>query len=141
MTASQKTPKTSSPSNTPTTSKDALTPPWIEPQLQVNVEDLLTSIRETHMAIDNLKSKKEQLLARLLKAYDEGMLEEYKDSTDPKKINFTGVTFTRSSGKKRRIWDDEVKRQLQDSESRAKMMGLYKEVEGQPYWTTRLEVL
>ena len=93
------------------------------------------------MAIDNLKSKKEQLLARLFKAYDEGLLEEYKDATDPKKINFTGVTFTRSSGKKRRIWDDEVKRQLQDIESRAKMMGLYKEIEGEPFWTTRLEVL
>ena len=92
------------------------------------------------MAIDNLKSKKEQLLARLFKAYDEGLLEEYKDATDPKKINFTGVTFTQSS-RKRRLWDDEVKRQLQDIESRAKMMGLYKEVEGQPYWTTRLEVL
>ena len=140
MTASQKTPKTSLHSNTPTFSSDASTPPWIEPQLQINVEDLLTSIRETHMAIDNLKSKKEQLLARLVKAYDEGMLEAYKDVTDPKKINFTGVTFTRST-RKRRLWDDEVKRQLQDIESRAKMMGLYKEIESEPFWTTRLEVL
>jgi len=141
MTATQKTQKTSSTLTTPTTCSDVSTPPWIEPELQINVDDLLTSIRETHMAIDNLKSKKEQLLARLLKAYDEGMLEEYKDATNPKKINFTGVTLTRSPGKKRRIWDDEVKRQLQDIESRAKMMGLYKEVEGKPYWTTRLEVL
>ena len=140
MTASQKTQKTSSHSNTPSSFSDASTPPWSEPQLQVDVEDLLTSIRETHMAIDNLKSKKEQLLARLFKAYDEGLLEEYKDATDPKKINFTGVTFTQSS-RKRRLWDDEVKRQLQDIESRAKMMGLYKEIEGEPFWTTRLEVL
>ena len=138
MTATQ---KTSSTLTTPTTCSDVSTPPSIEPQLQIDVDDLLISIRETHMAIDNLKSKKEQLLARLFKAYDEGLLEEYKDATDPKKINFTGVTFTRSSGKKRRIWDDEVKRQLQDIESRAKMMGLYKEIEGEPFWTTRLEVL
>jgi len=140
MTASQKTQKTSSHSNTPTTSNGASTPPWSEPELEFNAELLLENIRETQQMMDNLKSRKEAFLNDLFRAYEAGLLEEYQDATDPKKINFTGVTFTCTT-RKRKVWDDEVKKQIQDIESKAKMMGLYREVEGDPFWTTRLETL
>ena len=140
MTASQKTQKTNSPSNTPTTCNGASTPPWSEPELEFNVELLLENIRETQQMMDNLKSRKEAFLKDLFRAYEAGLLEEYQDADNPQTINFTGVTFTCTT-RKRKVWDDEVKKQIQDIESKAKMMGLYREVEGDPFWTTRLETL
>ena len=130
-------------SNAPTpssTSSDASTPPWKEPELEVNVPMLLENLRETQHMIDALEQRKANFLADLTRLNDNGQLDAYRDEEKQERINFDGVTFTQQTRKKK-VWDAEVKKELQEIESRAKMMGLYSEVEGEPYWVTRLETL
>ena len=137
QTSNQKTSNVPTPSNT---SSDVSTPPWSEPELEVNVPMLLENLRETQHMLDALQQRKANFLVDLNRLDKSGQLDAYRDKEKQERINFEGVTFTQQRRKKK-VWDAEVKKELQEIESRAKMMGLYSEVESEPYWVTRLETL
>lgn len=115
-------------------------PVWIEPQLKdTNVDFLLSSLRETHAAIDSLQQKKKKLIADLQKAYEKGHLDSFSIEGKDDSFKYDGVSFTLQKGKSKIVWDQEVKQQIERIEYNARRMGLYTESQGSPYWVTRIE--
>ena len=85
----------------------------------MNVPMLLENLRETQHMIDALQQRKANFLADLTRLNDNGQLDAYRDEEKQERINFDGVTFTQQTRKKK-VWDAEVKKELQEIESRAK---------------------
>jgi hypothetical protein len=111
LTGSQESLKPSTPLNT---SSDATNDgPWRHPELEINPEFVLDSLRECQHMINSLEAKKKQYKGEIQQLYDQGALAHLVDDMDSQKYNGDGVSIALCKGRKTRIYDNAVQMEIE----------------------------
>ena len=103
----------SSTSTPVSTSSDASSVgPWSRPELSINPEFVLDSLRECQHMINSLEAKKKQYKGEIQQLYDQGALAHLVDDMDSQKYNGEGVSVALCKGRKIRVYDSAVQMEI-----------------------------
>jgi len=120
--------------------------PWEGPELKANPDQTFDLLRETKHMINSLQDKEKKLKAEVQRMYDNGDLAHLVDAKDSQKFNGDGISVAICKGKAKRVYEDEVQKQIDDLQQQidkvkyvAERKQQFTEETGRPFWRVTLQ--